>query len=643
MSDYYDLRREVARLVPRSLPLVRHGGDKQGIREKGRKKGYQEFKLPDGQWTNNQRLLKADEIGTFAEVSCRAAACPMPLNLDVYDSLKCPFGCKYCFPAGTKILMADGTEKVIERIRPGDRVMSFNPESLDIEPAGVVEKYKRQEDRLIELELEDGTMLRLTEEHPVFTRTGWVLAGNLTDQDEVLSWVLPFFGGGLQWKKIKRVRRLKLGKRNVYNFGVLPNNTYLANRVCVHNCYADSFKGTLYTAFFDNSRTVGVRHCNPDHYKRELDKLMKYRGCPLSSLPGGTAEKEEKRVARVTASGKKFSGRGGKSGWQAYKGSERAALIRAIATGIPMRLGIRFEDFTPVERKLGISLTLLRYLRDYGYPTMINTKSDLVGRDEYVEALSTNPGRAAVHVTLISSNNRLLKALEPGAPSYERRMWAMRQLAGAGVRVVARIEPFLVFLSDPPDEVERYMTDLWDAGVRHLTFDTYSWTAKNPGIRQSFFDLGLDWERLFLLGCDSQGLGSLLLGEFMKLWRERGFSCSTFDMGNVPDNDQAVCCEVGDWFQEGFNWGCTVMAARFIQSRGMTPTRWKDFDAWVRSKGDFLSEGLRSEVYQLWSFEGSNDAYSQGWSRGLQPAGADEDGVVWQYDNNSDFRKELLR
>jgi hypothetical protein len=482
-------------------PLVDDRGKVEAVKEKGRKKGYREFKQDNREWQSRARMLQEDNFGSFAEVSCRAAACPMPLNLDVYDAIFCPYACKYCF--------------------------------------------------------------------------------------------------------------------------------------------ACNFKSTLYTAFFDNSRSVGLRHCNLDESCRELDKLMAYRGKDTHSISGESDEKAERRIARVTASGEKMATRGGKSGWQAYAGSPLVALKRAVALEIPMRLGIRFEDFLPKERKLGISLGLLRYLSNTAYPTMVNTKSDLIGEDDYVDALAKNKGKAAVHVTLISSNNKVLKALEPGAPSYERRIWAMKQLASAGVRVVARIEPFLVYLSDPPDEVERYISDLKDAGVGHITFDTYSYTAKNPGMYQAFCNVGLDWDRLVLLGCDSQPLGSLLLGEFMKLFREKGIRCSTFDMGNVPDNDDDVCCEVGDWFRGGFNYGCAVMAARFIKRRGNQATNWQDFVNWVNEHGGFLSESLKQEVHLLWNVSGSNDAYSHGWARGLEPVGHDRDGKTWTWDG-TDFRKDLI-
>lgn len=369
-------------------------------------------------------------------------------------------------------------------------------------------------------------------------------------------------------------------------------------------CYANAYKSSLYTAFYDNSKTIGLRHCNPNYYKQEMDKMLKYRS---------------------------------------FNRGEKQNLFgidKAFALEIPMRMGIRFEDFLPKERKEGISLTMLQYLKDIEYPVMINSKSDLPAEDAYVRALSENKAGAAIHITLISSNNDVLKKLEPGAPSYDRRIAAMKVLSNAGVRVVARIEPYLFLLTDDKAEVEKYIQDVWDAGVRHITFDTYSYTALNPGIRQSFINEGYDFDRLFLAGCDSQPLGSLLLGKFMELFREKGFSCSTFDMGNVSSNDQAVCCEVGDWFKGEFSYGCTVMAARFIKLSKGNYVSWKDFETWVNGHGGFLTEGLKMEVKMLWNLQG-NVAYSHRWAAGLTPVGMDEDGTIWTYEE-TDYREELL-
>lgn len=463
MIEYYDLRKRVSKIVPRMTQLTGRRKHQGAVREKGRKGGYKEFKLGSGKWVKQERLLNTQEINSFIEVSCRAGACPMPLNLDVWDGLLCPFKCLYCF--------------------------------------------------------------------------------------------------------------------------------------------ANAFRASLYTAFFDNSKTMGLRHCNANKFKAELDKLMESRGNDPHEIHNEVA--------------------------------------KAIAMEIPIRFGIRFEDFLDEEEGEGISLQLLEYMADLDYPTMINTKSALVGRGNYLKALARNKGKAAVHITLISSNNKLLKALEPGAPSYDERIEAMENLVQAGVRVVARIEPFLPFLTDEPDDVDRYIEDMQRIGVKNITFDTYSYTANNPGIRQSFLNIGIDWERIFTLGCSSQALGSLLLGSFMDIFRAEGFSCSTFDMGNAPSNDQIICCEVDDWFEDaGFNYGCTVMAARYIQ-KARWPVGWAEFETFVNKHGGFLSEALKLEVHQLWNIEGKS-AYSHVWAAGMEAVGWDENGIVWMHSPETDFREELL-
>jgi hypothetical protein len=350
---------------------------------------------------------------------------------------------------------------------------------------------------------------------------------------------------------------------------------------------------------------MGLRHCNPDYYKSEIDKMGKFR---------------------VMSAEQKFN---------------LSGINKAFALEIPLRLGIRFEDFTKSEEKYGISLQMLQYLRDIEYPVMLNSKSDLPAQGEYLKALADNPAKSAVHITMITSNEEVTKKLEPGAPSYARRLQAIKDLTDAGVRAVPRIEPYLFLLTDDPDDVAQYMDDVWNAGARHITFDTYSYTANNSGIRQEFINEGYDYDRLFLAGADSQPLGSLLLGKFMDLFKERGFSCSTFDMGNSPTNNQSICCEVEDWFDSGWNYGCTVMAARFISKRKGRLTSWKDFVKYVDRHGGFLTNELKLEVHQLWNL-GGNVAYSHKWAAGLVACGRDEDGIIWRSEN-TDYRETLIQ
>lgn len=470
-KDYWELRDIVKRIIPRRTllkPLTEAIGL---VQEKGRKSNYREFDIKEGKLLKQERLLNKEEVKTFLEISLRASACPMPLNLDVWDGLACPYGCKYCF--------------------------------------------------------------------------------------------------------------------------------------------ADAFRASLYTSFFDNAKSVGLRHCSPSYYKTELNKILSVRGSDPHDVTGD--------------------------------------VKKAISMEIPMRMGIRFEDFTGAEKKKGISLEMLEYLKEEAYPVMINTKSDLLATDPYLRALSENKGKTAIHITMITSNEDLLNRIEPGAPSFERRIEAARYLSGAGVRVVARIEPHLPMIADDPEDIEEYMVALELAGVKHITFDTYSYSANLPGIRRAFYLKGFDFDRMFLLSSDSQALGSLLLSEYMKLFRKRGFNCSTFDMGNVPSNDDAICCEVGDWFGngyagcKGFNWGSVVGIVRFLRQQAHQKTPWSQFKTFVEEAGGFLSESLEKEVHGLWNLEG-NPAYHPNWATGFKIVGRNEDGLIWAWDPDAiDFRKELLK
>jgi DNA repair photolyase len=456
-------------------------------------------------------------------------------------------------------------------------------------------------------------------------RTLRILPKDLNLGQKVEEKIWGFINSGFKFKKIIKIKQISKSV-HVFDLTIKQNQNFFVNKKLVHNCpmplncdlydalqcpyrcqycFADAFRASLYTSFFDNSKNLGLRSCNPSFFRPELDKLMKYRG----------------------------------------KRNEGNELQRAIGLQIPIRLGIRFEDFLPIEGKKKICLDFLSYLRDEAYPVMINTKSSLIGREDYIKVLVDNQGGSAVHVTAISADDEVNKILEPGAPLFMERIQAIRSLTQAGIRVVARIEPFMIFLNDEKNKVDEWIKAMIDAGVQHITLDTYSWSASAPGIRRQMEMLGIDFDRIFLLMSDSQWLGSLLLSKFIE-YLQPDFYCSTFDFGNVPSNDQDICCEVGDLFLSkgaGFSYGNNLMAIRFIQSHKGKPVIWGMYDEWVESKGGWLSESLRQDVFKSWNLIG-NPAYFPDWAVGIECCGTDFGGFkVWKYQDKTDFRMELLQ
>lgn len=609
-KDYWRLKEIVQKLLPRKSLLEETKKAEALIREYGRKENLKEFNFESSSFLSygRERILPQDVIYNFLEVSIRAAHCPMPLNADMLQNAStdgCQYRCKYCLPAGTKILMANGSEKRIERVRLGESVVAYNEGSKKIEYCEVLDRMKRPSEELICIHT-NKEVLKLTGEHPVYTKRGWVKAVDLSQDDDVLVW--PRFDGGPRWKKLVNISKEKPECEYVYNLEVKNNNNYFANNVLVHNCFVSSYSSSLYTAFYDNWRELGLRYCNEKHFLTEMDKYMRFR----NSKPFDSA----------------------------------SDIQNAFHIGIPVRLGIRSENFVPAEKKLRASYAMLKFLKDNEYPVMINTKSNMLQSEEYLRVLADNKAKSAVHMTIISSDEALLRELEPFAPTFKKRLASCKALIDAGIRVVARIEPFMCFINDSKEKVDDYIGKLKEAGIRNITLDTYSYSASAPGLRKNFENIGWDFDRMFSVTAECQWLGSLLLTYFIRYLRSNGFSCSTFDYGSAMENDQNICCEVGDWFDKGFSHGNTIMAVRYIKSRQGEPVTWNEYEKYVEANGGFLSPTWKREVQKAWNLIGTvaQVAYFPMWGTGIKTVGFDDTlNTIWLWDKQFDYREELLQ
>ena len=86
-----------------------------------------------------------------------------------------------CFPAGTRIRMADGSQKPIQLIKLLDKVLTAEGNIGTVTELMV----KRADDGIIILNLWGHSHLRMTPEHPVLTRRGYVSAKDLAKDDWV--------------------------------------------------------------------------------------------------------------------------------------------------------------------------------------------------------------------------------------------------------------------------------------------------------------------------------------------------------------------------------------------------------------------------------------------------------------------------
>ena len=114
----------------------------------------------------------------------------------------------------------------------------------------------------------------------------------------------------------------------------------------------------------------------------------------------------------------------------------------------PINLGANTDPYQPLERRLGITRSLLEVLAECHHPVTIVTKSTLVLRDlDLLQALSVER-LLRVIVSVTTLDEELKRRMEPRAASPSARLATVRRLAQAGVPTGVMIAPVIPALND---------------------------------------------------------------------------------------------------------------------------------------------------------------------------------------------------
>lgn len=179
-------------------------------------------------------------------------------------------------------------------------------------------------------------------------------------------------------------------------------------------------------------------------------------------------------------------------------------LARTVApadlAGRPVAIGTATDPYQPAERRFGITRRLLEVLA--GCPTLelsITTKSDLVLRDLDLLVAIGRSRPLSVHLSLITTDRRLARLLEPGAPTPARRLDTVAALRRAGVRAGLFVMPVLPHITDGEPALDRLFAAARAAGA---SFAAASLLHLRRAPRASFFPFlaerfpeHLDWYR----------------------------------------------------------------------------------------------------------------------------------------------------
>ncbi len=128
-----------------------------------------------------------------------------------------------------------------------------------------------------------------------------------------------------------------------------------------------------------------------------------------------------------------------------------------------LNIGAATDAYQPIERKLGITRSVIEVLAECRHPFSLVTKSSGVERDLDLIAPMAADRLAAVYVSVTSLDPALARILEPRAAAPHRRLKTIETLARAGVPVGVSVSPIIPFINEP--EIERILEAASDAGA----------------------------------------------------------------------------------------------------------------------------------------------------------------------------------
>ncbi len=147
---------------------------------------------------------------------------------------------------------------------------------------------------------------------------------------------------------------------------------------------------------------------------------------------------------------------------------DAAALLRAelARPGYAVKviaLGANTDPYQPIEKRLGITRSILEVLLEARHPFGIVTKSALVLRDLDLLTELNRLSLVRVFVSVTTLDPDLARVMEPRASAPYRRLMAVEQLASAGIPVGVNVAPIIPGINDM--EIERIVARVASAGA----------------------------------------------------------------------------------------------------------------------------------------------------------------------------------
>jgi DNA repair photolyase len=130
----------------------------------------------------------------------------------------------------------------------------------------------------------------------------------------------------------------------------------------------------------------------------------------------------------------------------------------------PIMLGANTDPYQPVEKRLGVTRSILEVLAEHRHPVSVITKSALVVRDLDLLAPMARERLAGVAVSVTTLDPEVKRTLEPRTAAPAARLRAIRALSEAGVPAAVMVAPVIPNITD--HELEAILEAAAEAGAK---------------------------------------------------------------------------------------------------------------------------------------------------------------------------------
>ena len=126
-------------------------------------------------------------------------------------------------------------------------------------------------------------------------------------------------------------------------------------------------------------------------------------------------------------------------------------------------LGANTDPYQPIEKKYGVTRSILEVLRDYQHPVSVISKSALVERDIDILQAMAKRNLVRVFLSITTLDHSISRHLEPRTSAPLRRMEAVKKLSAAGIPTGVMVAPVIPVLTDK--DIERVLEAAAAAGA----------------------------------------------------------------------------------------------------------------------------------------------------------------------------------